>query len=87
MNLFDHILIHLDIDVLDEHFFHSTYFANPELVGDGACGGKMRMEKLADVLKFITEKSNVVGFTIAEYLPFDEHKLHKMFSKIKLFTE
>ena len=37
---FDHILIHLDIDVLDEHFFHSTYFANPDLVGDGAGGEK-----------------------------------------------
>ena len=84
---FDNILIHLDIDVLDEHFFHSTYFANPELVGDGASGGKMRIEKLSEILQIITENSNVVGFTIAEYLPFDEHKLHKMFSKIKIFTE
>ena len=84
---FEHILIHLDIDVLDEHLFHSTYFANSELVGDGACGGKMTIEKLGEILKVITENCNVVGFTIAEYLPFDEHKLHKMFSKIKLFTE
>ena len=84
---FDNILIHLDIDVLDEHFFHSTYFANPELVGDGSSGGKMRIEKLSEILQIITENSNVVGFTIAEYLPFDEHKLHKMFSKIKIFTE
>ena len=43
---FHHILIHFDIDVLDEHFFHSTYYANSELVGDGAGGGKMTMEKL-----------------------------------------
>ena len=35
---FDHILIHFDIDVLDEHLFHSTYFADPELVG----GGRLR---------------------------------------------
>ena len=84
---FEHILIHLDIDVLDEHFFHSTYFANPNLVGDGAHGGKMKMEKLKEILKLITNNSNVVGFTIAEYLPFDEHNLHKMFSEIKLFTE
>jgi len=84
---FDNILIHFDIDVLDEHFFHSTYFANPELVGDGSKGGKMKIDKLNEILKLITENSNVVGFTIAEYLPFDEHKLHKMFSKIKLFTE
>lgn len=84
---FEHILIHLDIDVLDEHFFHSTYFTNPELVGDGAGGGKMRMEKLSEILKLITEKSNAVGFTIAEYLPFDEFRLHQMFSEISLFME
>ena len=77
----------LPIYVLDEHFFHSTYFANPELVGDGAGGGKMTIEKLSHVLKVITGNSDVVGFTVAEYLPFDEHRLHKMFSGIKLFTE
>lgn len=84
---FDHILVHFDIDVLDEHIFHSTYFANPELVGDGSGGGRMTFKQLASVLKTITSQSDVVGFTIAEYLPFDEHKLHKMFSEINLFTE
>jgi len=88
MSKFDNILVHFDIDVLDEHFFHSTFFANPELVsGDGAIGGKMKMDKLTEILNLITNNSNVIGFTIAEYLPFDEHKLHKMFSGIKLFTE
>ena len=87
MSRFDHILVHFDIDALDEHLFHSTYFANPELVGDGSGGGKMAMEHVARVLKVVTEESDVVGFTIAEYLPFDEHKLYKMFSEIKLFTE
>ena len=84
---FEHLLIHFDIDVLDEHFFHSTYFANPELVGDGAGGGKMRMDTLAEFLELSTSISDVVGFTVAEYLPFDEHRLHKMLAKVKLFTE
>ncbi len=87
MGRFDHILVHFDIDVLDERFFHSTYFANPELVGDGAGGGKMTIPKLTDVLKLISDGSDVVGFTVAEYLPFDEHRLHKMLSDIKIFTE
>ncbi|MBQ8707563.1 MAG: arginase family protein [Succinivibrionaceae bacterium] len=87
MQKFDHILVHFDIDVLDERFFHSTYFANSELVGDGASGGKMRMDKLGQVLKLITDNADVVGFTIAEYLPFDEMRLHKMLSGIRLFTE
>ena len=87
IKLFDHILVHFDIDVLDEHFFHSTYFANSELVGDGAGGGKMTIEKLTEILRCITDNSDIVGFTIAEYLPFDEHKLYKMLTEIKLFTE
>lgn len=83
---FAHILVHLDIDVLDEHMFHATYFANPELIGDGSGGGKMRMEELTKVLHCVTDSADVVGFTIAEYLPFEEHQLHTMFSGLKLFT-
>lgn len=77
----------MDVDVLDEHFFHSTYFANPQLVGDGAGGGRMTMEKLSEILRLVANESNIAGFTIAEYLPFDEHRLHKMLANIKLFTE
>lgn len=84
---FDHILVHLDIDVLDAEQFHSTYFANKELVGDGSGSGRMTMEKLRGILKHITDEADVVGFTIAEYLPFDEYRLHKLFSEIKLFCD
>ncbi len=84
---FDHIMVHLDVDVLDERFFHSTYFANADLVGDGSGGGKMTLDKLNEVLQCITGCADVVGFTIAEYLPFEEHGLYRMFSRIPLFTE
>ena len=87
MGRFENIAVHFDIDVLDAKFFHSTYFANPDLIGDGSGGGKMTLDKLEDILHCITENSNVVGFTIAEYLPFDEYKLHKIFSEIPIFTE
>lgn len=84
---FEHILVHLDIDVLDPQYFHSTYFANHELVGDGSGCGRMRMDLLAQILQAICYSTNVVGFTIAEYLPFDEEKLSKMFGSLELFTE
>ncbi|MDE5759190.1 MAG: arginase family protein, partial [Allobaculum sp.] len=64
---FEAILVHFDIDVLDPAFFHSTYFANPNLVGDGSGGGKMSLEKLGEILNIISTHSNLVGFTIAEY--------------------
>lgn len=81
---FDHILVHLDIDVLDPWLFHSTYFANPTLTGDGSGGGRMTMEQLAHVLHTITNQSDVVGLTIAEYLPFDEEKLHNIFADLSV---
>ena len=87
MDRFDHILVHLDIDVLDPALFHSTYFANPELVGDGSGGGRMTMDKLTEVLHCITDYADVVGLTIAEYLPFDEEKLHKIFAGLDIFTK
>ena len=49
--------------------------------------GKMTIEKLSEILRLITENTDVVGFTVAEYLPFDEHRLHKMFAEINLFID
>ncbi len=87
MSRFDHILVHLDIDVLDAKLFHSTYFANPELVGDGSGSGRMTMAELGDILQLIFNNSDVVGLTIAEYLPFDEHKLSQMFEGLDIFKD
>ncbi|MCR5813229.1 MAG: arginase family protein [Desulfovibrio sp.] len=83
---FEHLLVHFDIDVLDETLFHSTYFANKELVGDGSGGGKMNMETLQELLHCVFDGNDVVGLTIAEYLPFDEHRLHNLFSGLSIFT-
>ena len=83
----DHVLVHLDIDVLDPKQFHSTYFANPELVGDGSGGGRMTLQQLESILKLVSDNTDIVGFTIAEYLPFDEERLSRMFGKLKLFSQ
>ena len=80
------VLVHLDIDVLDPKFFAATYFANPTLVGDGSGGGIMTLDKLSQILSLLDEKSSILGFTIAEYLPFAEYKLHKAFNKLKIFS-
>lgn len=84
---FRHILVHLDIDVLDERRFHSTYFANPDLVGDGSGGGRMTIDELGEFLEVIQDSSDVVGLTVAEYLPFDEYRLHRMFERIRIFKD
>ena len=87
MRRFDHVLVHLDIDVLDAAHFHSTYFANPALLGDGSGAGRMRLTELGDILQHISDNGDIVGFTIAEYLPFDEHALHAQLKKVRLLSE
>lgn len=81
------VFVHLDIDVLDPAFFHDTYFANPELTGDGSGGGRMTIEELGRILRLVSEKSETPAFTIAEYLPFGAERLAKMFDGLPLFTE
>lgn len=84
---FTNVLVHFDIDVLNPTEFHSTYFANPELVGDGSSNGKMSLNELATILRKITEKTDIVGLTIAEYLPFDEERLHNILKTIPIFND
>lgn len=81
------VFVHLDIDVLDPAFFHDTYFANPELTGDGSGSGRMTIEELGRILRLVSEKSETPAFTIAEYLPFAAERLAKMFEALPLFTE
>ena len=87
MDPFDHILLHLDIDVLDAARFHSTYFSNETLVGDGSSGGRMTLEELSGILTCISKGKDIVGLTIAEYLPFDEYKLHNALQNVNIFKD
>ena len=82
----DHVLVHLDIDVLDPRCFHSTYFANPELVGDGSGGGRPHLHQLESILKRVSDTSDIVGCTIAGLLPFNEERPSRMFGKLTLFS-
>ena len=81
------VFVHLDIDVLDPAFFHVTYFANPELVGDGSGGGRMTIEELRRILRIVSEKVETPAFTIAEYLPFEAERLANVFESLPLFTD
>lgn len=83
---FARVLVHLDIDVLNPTEFPATYFANPMLVGDGSSEGNMSLARLNEVLHLIDDNSEIMGLTIAEYLPFAEYKLHKSLSSLKIFA-
>ena len=65
-------------------FFHLRMRA---LAGGGSGGGKMTIDKLPEILRAIESSSYISGLTIAEYLPFDEFRFHKMLQGLRIFSD
>lgn len=82
---FDHLAVHFNINVPNPQNFHSTYFANPNLTGDGSWGGSMTMDQLQTILTAIDSAGSIDGLTIAEYLPFDEERLLTTLHSLSIF--
>lgn len=84
-NNFSKIAIHFDIDVLDPNEFRATYFAEPNIQSFPAAAGQMSLSHLNDILKGITEHNDIVGFTVAEYMPWDEMNLRNTLKDLNIF--
>jgi len=84
-NGFTKIAIHLDLDVLNPNVFRSLYFSEPGIVDFPAESGKMTIKELMDVLKGIFNENEVVGLTIAEFLPWDAINLNNLLSELDIF--
>ncbi|HFJ9405446.1 TPA: arginase family protein [Bacillus paranthracis] len=84
-NNFTKIAIHLDLDVLDPELFRSLYFSEPGVTDFPSESGKMTPKALLNVLKGIFEENDVVGLTIAEFLPWDAINLKNILCKLDIF--
>ncbi|HJG38685.1 MAG: arginase family protein [Staphylococcus saprophyticus] len=84
-NNFSKIAIHFDIDVLDPNEFRATYFAEPHIESFPAAAGQMSLSHLNDILKGISENNDIVGFTVAEYMPWDEINLKNTLKDLNIF--
>lgn len=86
-NNFRKAYIHIDLDVLDPSIFHSLYFTNSEINKnniEGIASGGLSFEMLNNSIKYISEKMEIVGFSIAEFLPWDVKNIINMFNNIKI---
>ncbi|MBP6889952.1 MAG: arginase family protein [Veillonella sp.] len=82
------VAIHWDLDVLNPKTFHSLYFNEPGIpMYDGASCGRFELEDVTASLKAIQGMADVVGFTVAEYLPWDAIRLHNALAELKLFQD
>lgn len=88
-NHFSHLYVHFDIDVMDPTTFYATYFNNPSLteIPDNAAKGSASQKDTWQFLTDINDQYDLVGLTIAEYLPWSAQQLQHLMSNLKIFRD
>lgn len=86
-NDFQKIAVHFDLDVLSPDDFRSILPAQPHTNVDdfGAAVGSMTLKIVSRVMSDISDNSEIVGFNIAEHMPWDAINLRNTLSKISIF--
>lgn len=88
-NSFEHIYIHLDVDVMDPNpkNFYANYFNNPDLgdIPDNATVGKVQRKSVWNFINKLSYEYDLVGFTIAEYLPWSAKQMLDLMDGNKIF--
>ncbi|KAG0671328.1 hypothetical protein C6P45_000782 [Maudiozyma exigua] len=82
-----YLAIHIDLDVLNEQLFHSLYFSRPDVDKksfDGIAQGKLNMSDIITITNLVEKETDIVGLTIAEYLPWDAINLKNMLENLPL---
>ena len=86
-NDFKHVMVHLDLDVLSPKFFRSLLCNEPHLPTPDYAIGEMELKDIARIVVDISKQAKLVGFSIAEYMPWDIINMRKEFSKIDIFQD
>jgi arginase len=86
-NQFERIYLHFDIDVLNPAIFYATYFNNPQLIDvpDNAPKGTAGLNEVFNFIKNVNQTFNLVGMTIAEYMPWSAQQLSSLMQDLSLF--
>lgn len=80
------VIVHLDVDVLDPSDFKSQLSNEPGLGPVSYALGTLKLEKVFECLSEIQEYSEIVGLTIAEFIPWDLVRLSREMKKLNIFT-
>lgn len=82
-----HLAIHLDLDVLNEKKFKPLYLNNPnknESDFDGIPRGKLDVEHVIKWVDAANKNANVVGFGIAEHLPWEAMMMKELLNSLSI---
>ena len=84
-NKIEHVMVHLDLDVLSPTDFRSLLCNKPHQGPVEYAVGEMTLAKIFQILQAVSENSELVGLSIAEYLPWDIINLRNGLSKLDIF--
>ena len=85
-NGFKQVLVHLDLDVLSPTQFRSLLCNEPNLPTPDYAIGEMNLKDIVRIIVDISKTAKLVGFSIAEYMPWDIINMRKEFSKVDIFN-
>jgi arginase len=82
-----HLAVHFDLDVLTPADFRSILPAQPHTaISDfGAAVGQMALRQIVRVMHDVSQQADIVGFSIAEHMPWDAINLRHALREIAIF--
>lgn len=84
-NRIENVAVHLDLDVLDPASFNSQLTNDPFAEEKfPTVTGKLDLRQITRLLVDISANANVVGLTLAEYMPWDALYLQKMMEQLPI---
>ena len=88
-NKFKHLCIHLDLDVLSPKYFMSNVYhmPNPPKFDFEPAVGELDLKTVTRIINDAGKEAEMVGFSIAEYFPWDILHMREEFSKIDILNE
>lgn len=84
-NKIEHVMVHLDLDVLSPTDFRSLLCNKPHQGPVEYAVGEMNLANIVQILQAVSETAELVGLSIAEYLPWDIINLRNELSKLDIF--
>jgi arginase len=81
----EYLAVHLDLDVLDPKQFRSLLFNNPDGTHVDAPSGVMSLDEVGSIISGISRETEIVGFSIAEYIPWDVINLKNFLESLPVF--
>lgn len=88
-NQFKQLAIHFDLDVLSPQDFRSINPGKPNLDLEKfpAPIGTMTLDQIGRIIQDVSEKVEIVGFSIGEHLPWDAINLRRTLESVEIFSE